>query len=257
MKTILLPQSGVYTGSLILVNAQHPLQSEPAKSSLVPFPSGGGSILLLKNACPSLTRLMDAVGGWQSVRACSGWRSGGEQDAIYQSALTERGEDFATKFVARSGHSEHQTGLAVDLGVHSPETNALCPEFPDSGVCRSLRQTAASFGWIERYPRGKETITQISHEPWHFRYVGIPHASAMEEMNLTLEEYIGFIRQFPYGGEWLTCPAAEGSIGVCFLKAEPSGATRFSADPGFPYSVSGNNIDGFLITEWRIEHDGR
>lgn len=257
MKTVLLPQSDVFSGSLILVNAQHPLKSEPAHSNLVPFPSDSGNILLLNSARPSLIRLMDAVGGWKSISVCSGWRSSAEQEAIYQSALAERGEAFTSKFVARPSHSEHQTGLAVDLGVHSPEKDALCPEFPDSGVCRALRQKAAAFGWIKRYPKGKETLTQIAHEPWHFRYVGIPHASAMEQMNLTLEEYIDYIRQFPYGGEWLACPAAQGVIQVCFLKAEPNGITRFTADPHCSYAVSGNNSDGFLITEWSIAHDGR
>jgi len=257
MKTVLLPQSGVYSGSLILVNAQHPLRSEPVQSVLVPFPSETGSILLLNCARPSLIRLMDAVSGWKEVTVCSGWRSGAEQKAIWDGALAERGEAFTGKFVARPNHSEHQTGLAADLGIHAPEKDALCPEFPDSGVCRALRQKAASFGWIERYPKGKEDVTQIAHEPWHFRYVGIPHAGAMERMNLTLEEYVEYVRRFPYGGEWLDCPSAQGTIQVCFLKADPCGTTRLTVDPRFSHSVSGNNSDGFLITEWRIAHDGR
>jgi D-alanyl-D-alanine dipeptidase/carboxypeptidase len=155
MKTVLLPQSGVFTGSLILVNALHPLRSEPTQSSLVPFPSESENILLLNQARPSLVRLMDAVGGWQTVSVCSGWRSSSEQQAIWDSALAEHGEAFTSRFVARPGHSEHQTGLAVDLGVHAPQKDALSPEFPDSGVCRALRQKAAAFGWIERYPKGK------------------------------------------------------------------------------------------------------
>ncbi len=257
MKTVLLPQGGVFTGSLILVNALHPLRSEPAQSCLVPFPSESENILLMNQARPSLVRLMDAVGGWQTVSVCSGWRSSSAQKAIWDSALAEHGEAFTSRFVARPGHSEHQTGLAVDFGVHSPQKDALCPEFPDSGVCRALRQKATAFGWIERYPKGKENITQIAHEPWHFRFVGIPHASTMEQMNLTLEEYLDFIRQFPCGGEWLVCPAAQGTIDVCFLKAEQTGATRFFADPRYSYSVSGNNSDGFVIAEWRTAHEGR
>ena len=257
MKTVLLPPKGVYTGSLILVNAQHPLKNEPTQNSLVPFPSESGNILLLYQARSSLTRLMDAVGGWQAVSVCSGWRSNSEQRAIWDGILAEHGEEFTSRFVARPGYSEHQAGIAVDLGIHVPQKDALCPDFPDSGVCRALRQKAASFGWIERYPRDKEPVTQIAHEPWHFRYIGIPHASAMEQAGITLEEYIDFVRQFPYGGEWFDYPTAQGTIAVCFLKTEPDGQTRFMADSRYSYSVSGNNSDGFIITEWRTAHDGR
>lgn len=146
MKTIQLSQSSVFSGNLILINSQHPLQREPNANSLVPFPSESGQILLSQAAIPSLKRLLNAVGGQQSIQVCSGWRSGAEQEAIYQSALAEHGEAFTAKFVAKPGQSEHQTGLAVDLGIHAPKKDAICPEFPDSGVCRAFRQKAAAFG---------------------------------------------------------------------------------------------------------------
>lgn len=255
MKMILLPQSGVFTGSLILVNTQYPLKSEPAQNSLVPFPPESGNILLLNRARPSLTRLMDAVGGWKTVSVCSGWRSTSEQKAIWDRALAERGEDFTRRFVALPGHSEHQTGLAVDLGIHVPEKDALCPEFPDSGICRALKQKAAAFGWIERYPKAKENLTQIAHEPWHFRFVGIPHAAIMCQLSLSLEEYTDYIRQFPIGSESLPFALNRGTIAICYIKAEKDAPTLIEVNPRFPYSISGNNIDGFVLTEWRIVYD--
>jgi D-alanyl-D-alanine dipeptidase/carboxypeptidase len=200
---------------------------------------------------------MDAVGGWQSIRVCSGWRSEAEQESIYQSALAEHGAAFTGKFVAKPGQSEHQTGLAIDLGIHAPQKDALCPEFPDSGICRVLRQKAAAFGWIERYPLGKENITKIAHEPWHFRYVGFPHAAIMAQRSLTLEEYIEFVKQFPAGGDPLDYARDQGSIYISYIPAEKNAPTSIEIDPRFPYSVSGNHVDGFILTEWRIPHDRR
>lgn len=257
MKTIQLSQSSVYSGNLILVNSQHPLHREPDENSLVPFPSESGQILLSQVASPSLTRLLDTVGARQSIRVCSGWRSGAEQESIYQSALAEHGEAFTAQFVAKPGQSEHQTGLAVDLGINAPKKDVVCPEFPDSGVCRAFRQKAAAFGWIERYPLGKERITGIAHEPWHFRYVGFPHAAIISRHSFALEEYLEYIKQFPIGGEPLEFVLNQGSIFVSYLPAKRNAPTSIEVDPRFTYSVSGNHVDGLLLTEWRIPHDAR
>jgi len=257
MKTIQLSQDSVFYGNLILINSQHPLQHEPDEKSLVVFPSESGQILLSKAAIPSLRRLLDAVGGQQDIQVCSGWRSGAEQEAIYQSALVEHGEEFTAKFVAKPGQSEHQTGIAVDLGIHAPKKEAVCPEFPDSGVCRAFRQKAAAFGWVERYPAGKERITGIAHEPWHFRYVGFPHAAIISRHSFALEEYLEYIKQFPVGGEPLEFVLNQGSIFVSFLPVKRNAPTSIEVDPRFPYSVSGNHEDGFILTEWRIPHEGR
>ena len=75
--------------------------------------------------------------------------------------------------------SEHQTGLAIDLGLASEEIDVIRPNFPYSGVCAAFRKQAADYGFILRYPAGKEAVTGIAYEPWHFRYVGVPHARFM------------------------------------------------------------------------------
>ena len=85
----------------------------------------------------------------------------------------ENGEEFTNQFVARPGHSEHQTGLAIDLGLKQPDIDFLRPYFPYKGICQTFRELSTDYGFIERYPAGKEAITGIAHEPWHFRYVGV------------------------------------------------------------------------------------
>ena len=61
---------------------------------------------------------------------------------------------------------------------------------PYEGICQRFRELAPLYGFIERYPANKEAVTGIAHEPWHFRYVGRPHAQRMTDLGLTLEEYL-------------------------------------------------------------------
>ncbi len=107
----------------------------------------------------------------------------------------------------------------------------------------------ADYGFILRYPAGKETVTGIAHEPWHFRYVGVPHATFMARAGLTLEEYLCLLRQYPYGGPPLETWEAEKEYRIHHIKA-PAGITlELSETKG--HSVSGDNVDGFILTEWR------
>ncbi len=103
------------------------------------------------------------------------------------------GDAFTRQYVALPGCSEHQTGLAIDLGEDVPDLDFIRPSFPDSGACGAFRRAAARYGFLQRYCREKEALTGIAEEPWHFRYVGAPHAQLMEEHGLCLEEYVPFL----------------------------------------------------------------
>ena len=174
---------------LILVNGQHAYPADTAQD-LIPVHANYPDILLEREAAQALARLMDRLGGWQFIVPVSGWRSLEEQRTIYEHSLRDNGPAFTEQFVARPGHSEHQTGLAIDLGLRQQSIDFIRPEFPYEGICQQFRQQAPSFGFIERYPKGKERITGIAHEPWHFRYVGTPHSERMAGLGLTLEEYL-------------------------------------------------------------------
>ena len=131
-----------------------------------------------------------AGGGEGQIVPVSGWRSREEQQRIWDDTLAKEGEAFTRQYVACPGCSEHQTGLAIDLGLAAPHIDFIRPDFPDTGVCRAFREQAGKYGFILRYPAGKEHITGIAHEPWHFRYVGTPHSAIMTRLGLTLEEYL-------------------------------------------------------------------
>ncbi len=257
MKTVVMPQSSVYTGDLILVNQQHPYREEETERTLMPVCRESNKALMERGAVTMLSRLMDDIHGWPRITAVSGWRSMQEQQDIYRQSLQENGIAFTKKFVATPGHSEHQTGLAIDLGLRMADIDFIRPGFPYSGICQTFREKAASFGFVERYPAGKEDVTGIAHEPWHFRYVGIPHAAIMAEQGFTLEEYIAFLRQFSHGIESYEYRKDGLDTAVSYLTAVKGANTQVDIDTEAPYSVSGDNANGFIITEWREKSGNR
>src|SRR5699024_8086208 len=137
------------------------------------------------------------AGGVREIVPVSGWRSQDEQQRIWDDTLEESGPEFTCKYVAYPGCSEHQTGLAIDLGMVAGKIDFIRPAFPHDGACGAFRRLAAQYGFIERYRREKESLTGIAEEPWHFRYVGAPHAQLMESHGLCLEEYTALLRQGP------------------------------------------------------------
>lgn len=258
MKKIILQEENIYTGNLILVNEEFGIRGE-SPGFLIPALDRQPEILLQRSAATLLNYLMQKIRGWQSIVPVSGFRSFQEQQAIWDDSLRENGREFTEKYVALPGHSEHQTGLAIDLGLRQDEIDFICPEFPDDGICRTFRQSAAAYGFILRYPAGKKHITGIEHEPWHFRYVGTPHAQIMEDRGLTLEEYIDFLRQFSYGDHPYTLRQDGQELQISFLSTASVGGLPdrcFAVDlpDSHPYTVSGNNVDGFILTEWRQEN---
>jgi D-alanyl-D-alanine carboxypeptidase len=96
----------------------------------------------------------------------------------------------AATYSARPGHSEHQTGLTMDVSGHSG-TCAAEDCFADTKEALWLADHAAEHGFIVRYPKGKEAVTGYKYEPWHLRYVGVESAQEITKQKITLEEYVG------------------------------------------------------------------
>lgn len=95
---------------------------------------------------------------------------------------------------------------------------------------------------------GKEQITNIACEPWHFRYVGVPHAEWMERLGFCMEEYIDFLKLFSYDGERLVTDEERGSSAIYYVKASDRGPTAVPIPFCDRYLLSGNNADGFVVT---------
>ena len=117
-----------------------------------------------------------------SIKIVSSYRTEDYQQNLYNRKVRAAGKSYADKYSARPGHSEHQTGLAIDLN-HTNLNFEKMPEF------RWLQKHAHEFGYIMRYPKGKEWITGYGYEPWHYRYVGTDVAKIIYEECITFEEY--------------------------------------------------------------------
>ncbi len=237
-------RGGIHDGLLILVNAEHPIQhmERPVLAPAVP----GSDILLDTRAAAMLSGLISRIGAAGEIVPVSGWRSEAEQREIWDGSMRESGEEFTRKYVALPGCSEHQTGLAIDLALRADNIDFIRPEFPYDGVCGRFRALAADYGFVERYQGGKEGVTGIAAEPWHFRYVGRPHARIMCEMGLCLEEYVEYLRAYPYPERLLEVRGEVYEAEVGF-----AGARDALGLPDAPYQVSGNNVDGYIYTLWR------
>lgn len=243
MRTVSIPREQIFQGPLVLVNRAHPLH-EKERSALTSVDPHHPDILLESRARQLLSACIQKAGGQREIVPVSGWRSQQEQQRIWDDSMAEHGETFTRQYVALPGCSEHQTGLAIDLGKAAGYIDFIRPAFPYDGVCGRFRRLAARYGFIERYQRGKEEVTGISAEPWHFRYVGAPHAALMEGNGLCLEEYRDFVAEKPRrcalaGGRaatvsWLPCPAEGLEL------PEPEGC----------WQISGDNAGGFFLTVW-------
>lgn len=117
--------------------------------------------------------------------------------AVFESHVKHYGsEESANQVSAHPGESEHQTGLAMD--VSTPEIGfQLTESFAQTKAGRWIAENAARFGFVVRYPKGKEEVTGYQYEPWHLQYVGTVHSAMMANRNVTLEEHLEELRAAP------------------------------------------------------------
>ncbi len=117
-----------------------------------------------------------------SLKVVSAYRTEEYQKNLYNNKVKATGKTNADNYSARPGHSEHQTGLAVDI-------NSTNNNFDATAEFRWLQKNAYKYGFILRYPKGKTWITGYAYEPWHYRYVGVDAAKIIQTEGITFEEY--------------------------------------------------------------------
>lgn len=181
-----------------------------------------------------------------------GYRTAEEQQNLYDADLAETGLETSER-VAKAGFSEHQTGYACDF------TTSTTWDYDGQGEYSWIDEHCWEYGIILRYPEDKTAITQIQYEPWHYRYVGIPHAYYMTKNHLCLEEYTDLLRtSYPYESQHLEIQYdANNKCEVYFVKADESSENTYIPVPsGKKYEISGNNSDGFIVTVY-LEGDGQ
>jgi D-alanyl-D-alanine carboxypeptidase len=222
------------TRMLELVNYEYGISGEPV-GNLVPVSDYVWTldthVVMNRDALIMLKALFDTAAGigYTEFRVTEGYRTHDYQQSIYDGAADK-------SFAAIPGHSEHQLGLAADISYHGVNIG-------NSQQGTWLRENAYKFRFILRYPQGKEHLTGVPYEPWHFRYRGQPHAYFCMINNLCFEEYILFLKE--NGGYAIELNGVEYTV----LYQIPEN-DMIIIPHSLYVSISGDNTGGYIITAW-------
>ena len=168
------PTAGLtYVNGVLIVNKKYSVPEDYGPGDLTPECSAAFNELVQAAAAEGIEIFM-----------ISGFRSYELQTSLYNRYVARDGQAAADRYSARPGHSEHQTGLAFDL-------NSVEQYFGETAEGKWLAAHCWEYGFIIRYPQGKEGITGFMYEPWHVRYLGTEIAEKVYNSGLTLEEYLG------------------------------------------------------------------
>lgn len=249
-RTIHEQKDGVYTvininkeqmniGNLLLINAQHQLDPRGIASDLVTvnreqainhgYSLSSDEVKLSQNVLAAFHDMMNAAleDDLNQFLITSGYRSLEHQAQLYK--------EVGSVYALPAGYSEHNSGLALDIS----STMSKMEVAPEG---KWLQQHGADYGFILRYPEHKQHITGIGYEPWHFRYVGVPHSLIMQERDLVLEEYIEFLSD---EGQ-LTVKAGNQTYTITHYEYEPQLSIKI--EPHVDYEISGDNMGGVIVT---------
>lgn len=258
------PNTDVAVGDLVLVNFEYsyPL-TDAINSKLTSLSSvkGYGEYFVLREFSMKIRAdivdelkqmIVDLVGAQPTlgttkqedrVIIVSGHRSTEYQQNLYDKQIEDN-------YVAIPGHSEHHSGLAVDLKVFTSKERTV--EFREDEQAW-MEANCADYGFIVRYDGAKFELTGILDETWHFRYVGKPHAKYMADNGLCMEEYLSMLRtKYTVESEMpLTYTDGETEYQIYYVPASVEGTTDIpvpKADTVTAIEISGDNVGGFIVT---------
>ncbi|MBS4831633.1 D-alanyl-D-alanine carboxypeptidase family protein [Ruminococcus callidus] len=245
----------VHAGDLILVNTDTAyVEENPTEIVSIydhktdNYHVSGTETSLRQPALDALNQMLDAfyvATGHQDMIVISGYRTTQQQQELYDADLAETGEQTSTR-VALPGHSEHESGYALDFSLY---TDGVQYDYDGTGEYAWINENCAHYGYVLRYAEDKQETTGIQAEPWHYRYVGQPHATYMMENNVCLEEYLTLLKNYT-ADEPLSITNWDGEIYQVYYVAVDTStdSTYVMVPPDAKYTISGNNSDGFIVT---------
>ncbi len=272
-KTVTVQNSAVSEGDLVLVNFNYAYDRIDDVELKNAYNERTGKIKVSSTTLgmepEAFAALEELVAGLVADTGCddlllySGHRTLADQQRIWDSNMASYGEDYTKTYVAVPGHSEHHTGYACDLGFYTDD--GLSIPLVDHEFGTWVWAHCTEYGYILRYPEDKAEITGIGHEQWHFRYVGLPHAYAVDTTGYCMEEYIEHLKGYTADTKMLHIaedrrltdvnPADIGALSggwlTYYVPASDGGSTEIripGGDKFADYEISGNNVDGFIVT---------
>lgn len=184
--------------NLVLVNSSHPLAA-----GFTPVLTEYQGVQVDERILPALSKMMqDAQAAGCPLKLTGGYVDSARQDQLFQAEvkrlMTQQklsqvlAENQAQSTVGRGGYSENQTGLAVAFSADGLKAGA---SFASTAQYRWLNQNSVSYGFVLRYPEDKSSLTGVTFNPSHYRYVGVDNALKMREFSMCLEEYVTYLSQ--------------------------------------------------------------
>lgn len=255
--TVSVSQDSLYKGPLILVNNDHEcgidgvnlvgMMEQYNETFKVADYDVKVNSAIMENINSMFSDFHEQYGD-NDLLVNSAYRSKEVQQTIYDNTLASKGEE-GMQWVAKPGYSEHQTGYAFDLSLMAPDGTMY--DYDGTGNYGWINENCSRYGFIVRYDDSKKNITGIANEPWHFRYVGQEHAVYIVQNNLCLEEYIDLLRSRSAENPLLLKDLSMNEYKTYFVKAQGSGDTEVPVPQDGEYEISGNNVDGYIVT-WKI-----
>lgn len=251
-----IPTKQKFDGDLILVNHDHKYFSGNEnlvvvnemldKDGRTSYVGNDYEMKIIDVMYEPLSRMMDdfnAATGYDDIVIIGGFRTTERQQELYDEDLENTGLEVSDR-VALPGHSEHESGYAVDF------TTSTTWDYDGTGEYDWINKNCWKYGFILRYNENKTDITQIKYEPWHYRYVGIPHAYYIYTNDICLEEYIDLLKNYTYESEHLCFTDENGEEYEIYYVPSDDGSenTIVPIPTSVKYEISGNNIDGFIVT---------
>ncbi|NKQ22763.1 VanY-A/VanY-F/VanY-M family D-Ala-D-Ala carboxypeptidase [Brevibacillus laterosporus] len=241
IQKIEITEEQVYQGNLLLINNEYSVQQVGIKSDIVnlfthkELTTGyellNSEIKLSEEIAEKFSEMIAAAeeDGVSNFLISSGYRDLDVQSRLYE----EMGADYALP----AGHSEHNLGLALDVG----STQMKMDKAPEG---EWIEENSWKYGFILRYPLDKTDVTGIQYEPWHIRYVDLPHSAIMQEMNLVLKEYLDYSKE-----EKSISVSVDGKkYTISYYPISQNETIEVEVPANEQYEISGNNIDGVIVT---------
>ena len=245
--TISVDYSEINKGDLVLVNKTYEYKFTEELSIVDVFSNlneyytvSDGAVLLEANTIYYLNMMMEAyyngTSGNTDLRVIGGHRSKDMQTDKFENNTT----DIA------GGYSDYHTARSLDIATFPTDGSSSYYLIKD-GVYSWVFENASKYGFIQRYPEGKDNITGVEARSYTFRYVGIPHAIHISQNNLSLEEYIDTVKTYTKDAPLKITDGVK-NYEVYYVMANANNITEVTVPSNKTYTISGNNVDGFIVT---------
>ncbi len=240
-KTVSVANEDLHKGSLVLVDSSHAAEGNVESKSFMDFtydhlrlPSK--NLTIAAETTDSLVNMFNAFFNATKLGNVM----------IYSTMNAPTAAQYSVVI------PERVTGLTIDMAVLN-EANGSHTPFTGDGNYAWFLEHAHEYGYVQRFPAGKDEKTGQSELKWHYRYVGVPHAQYMHEHSLCLEEYLEELKsKYPYSGNHLKVTVGETDYEIYYVPVS-TGATSVSVPKDKFSEISGDNVGGFIVTAYHVD----